>query len=144
MLIPGRGRGGGGRSDEDDRIADAHERCGRLDREQHALQVGADHLVELLLRDLPERSGDYSVGFDHVEAPVSRLDVLERRVHRRGAPGVRPDTRGLGPDLRDGFIDPAPIAARNNDCSAFRYELLGNRQADSSRTTGDNGNLAFK
>jgi hypothetical protein len=87
---------------------------------------------------------DDGVGNERVEAPVARLHVLEQRVHRRGAPRVRPDARGLGPDFRDGFIEPALVAARSNDCSAFRYELLGDRQADSSRTASDNGDLAFK
>ena len=75
---------------------------------------------------------------------MPRLHVLEQRVHRGRTPRAGADARGLRPDLRDGLVEPALIAARNNDCSAFCYELVGDRQTDSSRTTGDNGNLTFK
>jgi hypothetical protein len=103
-------------------------------------------LVPIILSNCSSRSVvvDDGVGHERVEAPVPRLHVLEQRVHRRGDPGVRPGARGLGPDLRDGFIEPGLIAARNNDCSACRYEFFGDRRTDPSRTAGDNGDLAFQ
>jgi hypothetical protein len=76
---PRRGRDGSSRSDQDDRPATRHEWHRRLYREQYALQVGADHPVELLLCDPSEGSMviDDGVGDDRIESPVPRLHILE-------------------------------------------------------------------
>jgi hypothetical protein len=106
----------------------------------------ADHRVELLLRDLREGrvSIDDGVGHDHVEAPRPRLHVLEQRVHRRGAPRVRPNARGRLPDRRDRLVESPLIASRHDDGGALFREFPRDREADALRTARDNRNLSIE
>jgi hypothetical protein len=89
-------------------------------------------------------SVDDGVGHDHVEAPRPRLHVLEQRVHRRGAPRVRPNARGLLPDRRDDFVESPLIASRHDDGGALFRELRSDGEADSLRAASDNSHPSIE
>src|SRR5207244_3242019 len=84
---------------EDDQTAAHHERHSRLHGEQHAPQVGVDHRVELLLRDL--REGSMGV-YDRVGNDVSRrryraFTSLSRASIAAGLPASARTPEPLGP-----------------------------------------------
>jgi len=75
-------------------------------------------------------------------APILHLHVLEQRVHRCGAPRVRPNARGLLPDRRVGFVEPPLIASRHNDSGPV-VRTPSRWRADSLRATSDDSHLSI-
>jgi hypothetical protein len=145
------GEGSGDRRRDDDAPAPAggeRRQCG-LDDVDGALEVDADHLLDVLGGEVLEaaRWEDARVGAHDVQAAVAlhcggddALAVLGTG-HIGGESAHAARLAGQG---RDGGVDVVGIAAGHNDVDARIREDLGDAAADALATAGDDGRSALQ
>jgi oxepin-CoA hydrolase / 3-oxo-5,6-dehydrosuberyl-CoA semialdehyde dehydrogenase len=155
VVRPSRGTGdrtGDGRGEDDPAAAGARQgRQACLDREERALQVDAEHLVEFFLGQVREPGGreDPGVGAQHVDAakpllrdrghppavlPAGRVALHERDLAMR--------SQRLGIELLGGRTGDVGIPAGDKHPRPAAGEHGGDALADPARATGDHHGTA--
>ena len=137
------------RAHVDDRAAGAglhHVARGGLPAQERALEVHADHAVELFLGEVQERDLRLHGGIRHhaIEPPEALDGAADQAAHLRGVPHVGRNRERGGAETRRLGLDLRREPVRQRDAGAFLDEPLGDREPDAPGRTGDDGDLALE
>lgn len=120
-------------------------RQGELHREENALEVDADDVVELGFADGAEAIAisDSGVRDDRVEAAQWSDQLVVQVFHVLLDRHIGSDAQAVGAEFRARVVEFVLSPARDDDLSALGDELFGDAEADSLRAAGNHGDLAL-
>jgi hypothetical protein len=117
----------------------AHPRADQLAGQEDAAQVGGEHVVPLLDRDLPQRAADRPrrVVDEHVDRAERALRLLDQPLDRGGVAQVGADDVGRAVQLARHPPRAVLVDVGEHHVRAPRRERARDRLAQALRRTGD-------
>ena len=118
----------------------------RLAGEERALEVDAQHAVEIGLLQVEEVGGvdDAGVVDQDVERAERRDGVVDQLLDRARIADVGGDEAGVGAERLGLGLPGRRVDIRDDDARALRDVALGDGEPDAARAAGDDRNLVRK
>src|SRR5579862_1299864 len=131
---------------KNDRAAIVQEGQSFLNREECALYVDIEQLIEMFFGDVAEGNefADAGVGEDNIDSSLHFADGVVEMIKIGHFGDVAPNASRIGTDCLHGLVEFLLATPRDEDIASFFDEEFCRCQPNPFCSAGDDGGLAFK